>query len=125
MAFKFYQGQTFNGAGCLAFTGPVASGTSGVNGNQPDFSQWALTASLYDQTGDTQIYSFTVLNQSNTAVPNTNGLYTVTAPSGDTAQWPIGKAQFILLATAPDGSVIPSDPVWYRITASPLTGAAQ
>jgi hypothetical protein len=85
MAINFYSGQTFNGAGCLAYSGnpvPGYYGTSGLNGNQPDFSQWIITAGLYDQSGNL-LYSFQVTNLANIAYPATNGTYTVFAPSGE------------------------------------------
>jgi hypothetical protein len=105
MAINFYSGQTFNGAGCLAYSGnpvPGYYGTSGLNGNQPDFSQWIITAGLYDQSGNL-LYSFQVTNLANIAYPATNGTYTVFAPSGDTAQWPVGKAQVLVQATSSGG----------------------
>ncbi|WP_179400667.1 hypothetical protein [Burkholderia guangdongensis] len=124
MAFNFYAGQTFNGAGNLAFVGnftPGYYGTYGVTGNQPDFSQWVISASLYDATGQTLIYNFKVTNLSDPALPNTNGLYMITAISGDTAQWVIGKAQFVVKAVAADGSEILGEPIWYRIVKHPMT----
>lgn len=123
MAFNFFAGQTFNGAGSLGFVGNVTPGyygTSGTNASQPDFSQWSISAALYDATGESLIYQFQVTNQSNTALADTNGLYTVTAPAGDTAQWPIGKAQFCVKAVAADGSVIYGEPQWYRVVKNPM-----
>lgn len=119
MAYDFFQGSTFNFAGTLQLTGAVVGGTSGVNKNQPDFSQWAITAAMYDPEGVTNYGSIAVTNLSG-GDPTTNGLYNLTATSSQTSTWPVGKAQLTLKVTAADGSIMYADPIWFRIKATPL-----
>ena len=119
MAYSFYVGTTFNYAGTLQLIGPTGGGTAGINKNQPDFSQWAVSAALYDQAGDTLIETIAVANNSIPALPSSNGLFLLTASASQTASWPIGKAQLILQVTTDTGTVLRTDPVWLRIQASP------
>ncbi|MEZ0602965.1 hypothetical protein ACAX43_12540 [Paraburkholderia sp. IW21] len=121
MAVDFYAGTTFSYAGTLALEGGVASGTSGVNGDQPDFSQWSIQVGLFDAEAETQIGSFSVTNLSDPTVPTTNGLFQITAAASATATWPVGKAQFWISAKGPDGTTLSCQPFWYRIKANPLS----
>jgi hypothetical protein len=121
MAFDFYAGTTFNYSGTLAFEGGIPTGTYGVNGNQPDFSLWAVQVGLFDAEAVTQIGTFQVTNLSNPEVPATNGLIQITATANATAAWPVGKAQFWISAVGPDGTTVSTSPFWYRIKANPLT----
>lgn len=120
MAYDFYAGSTFNFAGTLQLVGETADGTSGTNGNQPDFSQVAVTAGMYDQTGETLLGAITVLNNSVPSSPQSNGLFVLSVSADDTAAWPLGKAQLILQVIMQDGSKLLSDPIWFRIKASPI-----
>lgn len=119
MAYSFYVGTTFNYMGNLQLIGPQAGGTAGINKNQPDFSQWAVSAALYDQAGEKLIETIAVSNNSTPALPSSNGLFLLTASASQTASWPIGKAQLILQVTTDTGTVLRTDPVWLRIQASP------
>lgn len=122
MAVNFYAGDTFNFAGALNFPGhnPAGfNGTSGTRGNQPDYSLWSITAKMFDATGDDELYTFQVTNLSNAALPETNGLYTVQAPSSDTALWKPGKVQIIVQLTISAGATQTSDPMWFRILKNP------
>ncbi|SAK46429.1 hypothetical protein AWB76_00911 [Caballeronia temeraria] len=101
--------------------GDVAGGTYGPNGNQPDWSQWNIQAALFDSDAENQIGSFTVTNLSDPTVPDTNGLYQITASAGDTAKWPVGKAQFWISAQGPNGVTITDQPFWMRLRANPLS----
>jgi hypothetical protein len=121
MAYDFYAGTTFNYSGTLALEGGVPSGTFGVNADQPDFSLWAIQVGLFDAEGVTQIGSFQVTNLSNPLVPDTNGLFQITATASATAAWPVGKAQFWISAIGPDSTTLSCSPFWYRIKANPLT----
>ncbi|MEX3923089.1 hypothetical protein AB4Y36_03570 [Paraburkholderia sp. BR10936] len=125
MAYDFYAGSTFNFTGSLQLVGPTVAGTSGVNGNQPDFSQVTVTAGMYDQTGETLLSAITVLNLAMLSNPETNGLFTLNANAATTATWPPGKAQFILQIIMQDGSKLISDPIWFRIKASPIAQGGQ
>ncbi|MFP4831859.1 hypothetical protein [Paraburkholderia sp. BR10879] len=120
MAYDFYAGSTFNFAGSMQLVGETTGGTSGVNGNQPDFSQIAVTAGVYDQTGDKLLGAITVLNISIPSNPESNGLFVLSASATETATWPVGKAQLILQVILQDGSKLFSDPIWLRIKASPI-----
>jgi hypothetical protein len=119
VAYDFYQGATFNFTGTLQLTGDVIGGTSGVNGNQPDFSQWAITAAMFDQEGVKTYGAINVTNLSGGSSA-TNGMYSLTATTTQTSAWPVGKAQLALKVIAADGSVMYADPIWFRIKASPL-----
>jgi len=119
MAYPFYAGQTFNYQGSLTFFFNAKSAISGDSTQQPDYSQWAINAWLYDQTGEILIATIPVANVSNTLVPASNGLYTMSVPASVTAQWPIGKAQLIVQVTTDSGAVIPTAPQWLRIKALP------
>ncbi|WP_250866188.1 hypothetical protein [Caballeronia sp. INSB1] len=102
MALNFYVGQDFNGAGRIGYAGnptPGYYGTYGENGNQPDFSQWSITAGVYTQKGKL-VYTFDVVNLSNLAVPKTNGCYQVFGPGADTAIWPVQKLQVLVKAVS-------------------------
>ncbi|MBU9472085.1 hypothetical protein [Burkholderia multivorans] len=119
MAYDFYSGATFNFTGTLQLSGNVVGGTSGINGNQPDFSQWAITAAMFDPTGEINYGSIAVTNLSGGSAA-TNGMYELNATSTQTSTWPTGKAQLTLKVIAADGSVMYADPIWFRIKASPL-----
>ncbi|MBU9639580.1 MULTISPECIES: hypothetical protein [Burkholderia cepacia complex] len=119
MAYDFYAGSSFNFVGTLQLSGDVVGGTSGVNKNQPDFSQWAITAAMYDPSGEINYGAIAVANLSGSD-PTTNGLYNLSATGAQTSTWPIGKAQLALKVIAADGSIMFADPIWFRIKASPL-----
>jgi hypothetical protein len=123
MAYPFYAGSTFNYAGTLQLSGATPGGSSGVNSNQPDFSQWAVSAGLYDQAGENLIGAISVVNNSIPTLPSSNGLFLLNAPSTETVTWPIGKAQLIMQVITNTGTVINSDPVWMRIQANPIAGS--
>lgn len=123
MAVNFYAGDSFNYAGALNFpknNPPGYNGTSGPKGNQPDYSLWSIVAKMYDASGDTELYTFQVVNLSNPEQPDTNGLYTVQAPNSDTALWKPGKVQIILQASISAGDTRTSDPMWFRILKNPM-----
>jgi hypothetical protein len=121
VAVDFYAGTTFNYSGTLALEGGVAGGTFGVNADQPDFSQWNVQAGLFDSEGVTQIGTFQITNLSNPSVPDTNGLFQITASATATASWTVGKAAFWISAIGPDGTTLSVNPFWFRIKANPLT----
>lgn len=114
MAYNFFAGATFNYAGTLQLKGEY------LNGTQPDYGKWTVSASIYDQTGMVQIAVLSVTNLYNPALPATNGLYQVNAPASQTATWPIGKAQLNLQVITDTGSVQFADPIWLRIQSIPI-----
>ncbi|MCI1046955.1 hypothetical protein [Caballeronia zhejiangensis] len=116
---KFYAGATFNYAGTLQLTGPFAGGIYGVTGDQPDFSQFNISAYIYDMSGEILISTLTVTNNSSTAAPSTNGNYQINASADETATWPAGKAQIIFKLIASDGSTILAPPVAIQIIKIP------
>lgn len=122
MPFDHYVGTTFHYAGTLQLTGETPYGTAGVNKNQPDFSQWSVNAWLYDQAGEKQVGSITVTNNSNPALPASNGLYQLYASAAETATWPIGKTQLVLQVTTDVGDVKRPKPIFCRVLASPGVG---
>lgn len=117
---NFYAGATFNYVGTLQLKGPQTGGTFGVNGDQPDFSQWTVNANVYDQTGDTLIATLSVTNNSSPALPATNGSFQLTATAAQTALWPIGKAQIVLQVITNTSTVLYADPMWFRIKTTPM-----
>jgi hypothetical protein len=120
MSNNFYAGASFNYTGSLQLSGPTQAGTSGVNGDQPDFSQWTVNASFYDPTGETQICILTVTNNSSDAIPATNGNFQLTATPTQTALWPAGKVQLVVQVVTDTGAVIYADPIWFRIKTIPM-----
>ncbi|MEZ0602969.1 hypothetical protein ACAX43_12560 [Paraburkholderia sp. IW21] len=117
---NFYAGATFNYAGTLQLKGPNPGGAYGVNGDQPDYSQWTVTANLFDPTGDTLIGSLAVTNNSTPTLPSTNGNFQLTATAAQTALWPVGKAQLVLKVSTDIGTVLYADPIWFRIKPIPM-----
>jgi hypothetical protein len=120
MSNNFYAGASFNYAGNLQLIGPTPGGTSGINGDQPDFSQWTVNASFYDPTGETLICTLAVTNNSSPSIPATNGNFQITASPEQTALWPSGKVQLVLQVITDAGAVIYADPIWFRIKTIPM-----
>ncbi len=120
MAYDFIAGASFSYAGTLQLTGPTPGGTSGINGNQPDFSRTSVAAQLYDQTGETLVGTITVTNNSVETMPASNGTYFLTASPDQTITWPLGKLQLILQVILDTSTVIYSDPIWFRVKATPM-----
>lgn len=98
-----YIGSTFQMAGALQQDGAAA-----------DFTNWSLSANLYDATGSTLISPLGVqwLDQ-------TKGLLTLTAAS--TANWPATKARIDTRLVTPTGDVVLGPPAYLRIAQSPLS----
>ncbi|WP_175658228.1 hypothetical protein [Burkholderia vietnamiensis] len=121
MAFDFYIGSTFNYAGTFQLSGPTPGGTFGTAGNQPDFSQYSITAGMYDQTGEKLYSHINVSNCSIASNPDSNGVVIFNATADVTATWPQGKAQLAAKVITQDGSVLVAPPIWFRLKASPIT----
>lgn len=122
MAYDFYIGTSFDRIGTLQLRGAVQGGTSGINKDQPDFSQWTIHVGMFNAEGDKQIGTLAVTNLADGFDRALNGKFHINAGPAETAKWPIGKAQFCITAMAPGGSVLTCPPTWYRLRANPMSG---
>lgn len=98
-----YIGATFQLAGSLQKDGAPA-----------DFTNWSLTATLYDSAGNAQISPLSV-----TWLDQTVGLFNLTAAS--TAAWPATKARIDMRLVTPQGNIVLGPPAFLRIAQSPLS----
>ncbi|SAK46410.1 hypothetical protein AWB76_00907 [Caballeronia temeraria] len=115
---NIYTGASFNYAGTLRTSGSVASGTSGVSGDQADYSLWQVSANVFTEDGE-YIDSITVTNNTNAVLPDTNGRFQLTATPSQTALWPVGKAQLVFKCVTPTGDVEYAKPIEFRIKPIP------
>lgn len=123
MAYPHTAGASFNLVCNLEFEGDQPGGEYGVFGNQPDYSQWTVTAGMFDQDGINQYSSILITNYSNPDSPITNGLVSGSVSAAETANWTRGKAQLIFKCITDTGTVLLADPIWYSIKASPMGGS--
>lgn len=84
------------------------------DGSPADFSNWALTANLYDAAGASLISPLSV-----TWLDQTTGAFMLTAAS--TSSWPASKARIDFRLVTPTGDVVLGPPVFLRIAQSPMS----
>lgn len=96
-------GATFQLAGSLQ--------KDGVPG---DFTNWVLTATLYDAAGNASISPLTV-----TWLDPTIGAFMLTVAS--TSAWSAGKARIDFRLVTPTGDVVLGPPAYLRIAQSPMS----
>lgn len=84
------------------------------DGLPDDFTDWSLTANLYDSAGITLISTLTV-----TWLDITKGLLALSAPA--TSAWPATKARIDCRLVTPETEVILGPPTYLRIAQSPMS----
>lgn len=97
-----YRGTTFQLSGQLQ-----------DNGVPQNLTGCTLVAKVFDKLGVTLIGALTV-----TVLDPVNGLVTLTYPN--TSTWPVGNARIDMTLTLANGTLIASDPDYFRIGTNPI-----
>jgi hypothetical protein len=100
----FIRGSTFNLTGYFQLDGAAA-----------DFTNWSMSAALYNHNGTALI-----ANLNCAFLDQTTGLISISAP--DTSAWTVGKARIDCKVIDPMGNITFSPPAYIRIGESPLGG---
>jgi hypothetical protein len=100
--YTHYRGTTFQFAGVLQ-----------NNGVAQDLTNGTLVAKVFDKTATNLYGTLTV-----TVLDPVNGLVTLSYPN--TGSWPVGNARMDCTLTLPNGTLLASDPEFFRIAQNPV-----
>ncbi|MCI3206573.1 hypothetical protein DBA20_16575 [Pandoraea capi] len=89
------------------------AGVMNIDGAPGDFTNWSLTANLYDAAAEL-ISPLTV-----TWIDASKGLVTISAPS--TSAWAACKARIDCRLVTPTGDIVLGPPMFLRIAQSPMS----